>query len=139
MYLTKQEKLIIYFLTVAIVLGAVVGIYRNYFCIDDELIRVVETESEKFATLAEGINDSAFSIKSTGSASQPKGVIEKLVNLNTASAEELTSLPKIGPVTAERIIRYREEFGNFSDVDELNNVKGIGEKTIEGLRHLVTL
>ncbi|MFH1851748.1 MAG: helix-hairpin-helix domain-containing protein [Candidatus Neomarinimicrobiota bacterium] len=61
------------------------------------------------------------------------------VNINTASKEQLMTLPKIGPVTAERIIRYREDFGNFTDLDELKNVKGIGPKTFEQLRALITL
>lgn len=50
------------------------------------------------------------------------------VNLNTASAEELTALKGIGPSTAEKIVKYRGEH-RFNTVEDIMNVKGIGEKT----------
>lgn len=61
------------------------------------------------------------------------------VNLNTADAAALDSLPRIGPALAERIIRWREANGPFASVDHLGEVSGIGSATIEGLRDLVTV
>ena len=61
----------------------------------------------------------------------------ELLNINTASAEELQTLPKIGVQTAKRIIAYREQHGKFASVDALQNVKGIGAKTLEKLRPFV--
>ena len=61
------------------------------------------------------------------------------VDLNTAGLEALDTLPGIGPVTAQAILDYREENGPFSSVEELENVYGIGEKTLEKLRDLVTV
>ena len=61
------------------------------------------------------------------------------VNINTADDKELQSLPRIGPATAARILEYRKQIGSFKSVDELLNVKGIGEKTLEFLRPLVTV
>jgi competence protein ComEA len=54
-----------------------------------------------------------------------------LVNINTASAAELDSLPGIGEVLAQRIIEYRESKGNFSSIEQLRNVEGIGPKKFE--------
>lgn len=51
-----------------------------------------------------------------------------LVNINRGSAEDLRSLPGIGPVLAERIIRHRQEHGKFGSIRDIQNVKGIGEK-----------
>ncbi len=60
-----------------------------------------------------------------------------LVDLNAADAEELETLPRIGPALAARIIAWRDENGGFRSVDDLRNVSGIGEKTFEGLKDLV--
>ena len=56
------------------------------------------------------------------------------IDINAATLEEFESLPGIGPVTAERIIRYRDINGRFDIVEDLTEVSGIGEKTLEKLR-----
>lgn len=61
------------------------------------------------------------------------------VNLNTATAAELETLPRIGAAMAARIIEWREANGRFTAVDDLGSVAGIGEKTLEGLRPLVSV
>lgn len=60
-----------------------------------------------------------------------------LLNINNASAEELQTLSGIGPQMAKRIIQYREEHGNFTSVDALTEVKGLGEKTLEKLKPFI--
>jgi competence protein ComEA len=57
--------------------------------------------------------------------------------LNTATLEQLDTLPGVGPATAEKIVAYRDEHGGFGSVDELGQVPGIGEKRLEALRDLV--
>ncbi len=59
------------------------------------------------------------------------------VELNTATATELRTLPGVGERTAERIIEYREEHGGFEKIEDLMNVRGIGEKTFLRLRPLI--
>ena len=62
-----------------------------------------------------------------------------ILNINTASSEQLQTLPGIGPVIADRIVAYRDEFGLFESVGELMNVSGIGEKKLEAIWDLVTM
>ncbi len=56
------------------------------------------------------------------------------VNINTADINELDSLPGIGPATAQKIIDYRTEHGQFKSIDEIKNVSGIGEKKFENMK-----
>lgn len=66
-------------------------------------------------------------------------VVPKIVNINTASEQLLQTLDGIGPAYARRIIEYREANGPFSSKEELTNIKGIGEKRLEGIRPYITL
>lgn len=59
---------------------------------------------------------------------------EKKININTANEQELESLKGIGPATAKNIIRYREEYGGFSSIEEIKNVKRIGDKIFEKIK-----
>lgn len=61
------------------------------------------------------------------------------VNINTATAYQLTLLPGIGDTLAERIIAYRTENGTFASVEDILNVSGIGEKKLEQIRDYITV
>ncbi|MEJ2752869.1 MAG: helix-hairpin-helix domain-containing protein [Chloroflexota bacterium] len=61
-----------------------------------------------------------------------------LVDINAADLNELDTLPGIGPVTAQKIIDYREEHGGFADIEAILDVSGIGEVTFEEIRELIT-
>ncbi len=69
----------------------------------------------------------------TGSGSVPAGPVQ----LSVATAEQLDTLPGVGPVTAQKIVDYRAEHGPFRSVDDLDEVPGIGPTRIEQLRDLV--
>ncbi|KHE93611.1 MAG: ComEA family DNA-binding protein [Candidatus Scalindua rubra] len=61
------------------------------------------------------------------------------VNINTATAEELMSLKNIGKKKAESIVKYREEFGSFTTIEELKNVKGVGDKIFNKIRDQIVV
>jgi len=61
------------------------------------------------------------------------------LDLNTATAAEMETLPGIGPVLAERILAYRAEIGGFATVEQLLEVRGIGEKKLDAVRDLVVV
>ena len=62
-----------------------------------------------------------------------------MVNINTATADELTKLKGIGPAMAQRIVEYREENGMFQSPEDLQRVKGIGKAKFAKLKEQVTL
>jgi competence protein ComEA len=78
-----------------------------------------------------GVDSSALGLS-------PEGEIIPLVNINQAGLEELVSLPGIGPVTAEKIINYREEH-LFTRVEEIQKVPGIGPATYDQIKLYLTL
>lgn len=62
-----------------------------------------------------------------------------LININTATKEELKSLNGIGDALSQRIIDFREQNGAFSDIESIKNVSGIGEKKFEGIKDYITV
>ena len=87
------------------------------------------------SSISSGPTTAAPSVAPTtsGSASAPGG----LVDLNTATVEQLDTLPGVGPVTAAAIVAWRDANGRFTSVDQLGDVDGIGPARLEKLRELV--
>jgi competence protein ComEA len=75
----------------------------------------------------------------SGSGSGGAGAPPAIVDLNTATAEQLDTLPGVGPATAQAILSYRTEHGRFSAVDDLLDVRGIGDAKLEQLRPYVSV
>ena len=85
---------------------------------------------------------SAQSAAKAGGASKApaaNGAPTTPVNLNTATEAQLEALPGVGASTAKRIIEYRQKNGSFKKIEELMNVKGIGEKSFLKLKPLITV
>ena len=77
-------------------------------------------------------------ISSEISSSTPSNKNQK-ININKANAQDLESVPGIGPSTAEKIVTYRNENGKFSSIDDLKNVTGIGEKKFESIKDYISI
>lgn len=99
--------------------------------------RVVLPSSEKAP--AEKTQTEKTQTAQTEAALPAEAPVPAKVNINTATAEELTSLPKIGPSRAESVIAYRTEHGSFSSVSEIMNVSGIGEGIFNEIKDLITV
>jgi competence protein ComEA len=81
---------------------------------------------------AVGAQGRATATKTVATAAAP-------VNLNTATAEQLATIPGVGAKTAERIIAYRQKNGGFKKVEDLMNVSGVGEKSFLKMKPLITV
>ena len=77
--------------------------------------------------------------KSGSRSSSAKPAVTTPININTATASELTVLPGIGAKTAERIVEYRQKNGPFKKVEELMNVRGVGEKNFLKLKSQIAV
>ncbi|MCR5277961.1 MAG: helix-hairpin-helix domain-containing protein [Lachnospiraceae bacterium] len=95
--------------------------------------KVREEENVKPAGIA---SEFALTDSGTGAKSGSSG---GLVNLNTASRDELTTLRGVGGTRADAIIEYREAFGGFNKIEDLMNVSGIGEATFAKLKDYITV
>ncbi len=97
------------------------------------------TQADHTPPASPGIDDAAASPADADTASLPTpSSPTRLININTATAADLDLLPGIGPVTADRIIEYRNEHGPFRSLDDLDNITRIGPKTIADLAPYAT-
>ena len=104
----------------------------------------MEKETESAAeNRSHAIQDSKDETENTTVKEQVKELVSEKksgkININTATSEELQSLKGIGPSTASSIIAYREEYGGFSSIEEIMNVKRIGEKTFAKIKDRISV
>jgi len=115
------------------------GVNLARFVVDGEQIFVPRSDDPAAAA---GISNSSTAGGTRGGGSSasagPPGTSGK-VNLNTATAAELETLPRVGPALSAKILAWRTDNGAFSAIEDLNDVDGVGDKTFESLKDLVTL
>jgi competence protein ComEA len=91
-----------------------------------------------FASLA-GAQSATASQPQKAKPAKSSAALAGPINLNTATAAQLDGLPGVGKSTAQRIVDYRQKNGSFKKIEELMNVKGIGEKSFLKLKPLITV
>jgi len=151
-FFTKQEKYFISFLLFGLIVGSGIELYESHFkagfhSSDKEHLEKIEQQIKEKAALIDSLvasgaqtyPDRYFSLgtnkkESIGNASGVLIQQKLLLDINTATAEELVQLPYVGPVLANRIIEHRNVHGPFEKIEQIIKVKGIGEKKFNSIK-----
>lgn len=116
--LNRAERTVIVILILAALLGLGINYYKKAHCRVD-----LSVEPSRFGKSDIDINKLIRELK--------------LVDINKATAEELTSLPGVGKITAERIISYRHTHGPFERIEEVTRVRGIGPEKFNKMKEFL--
>ncbi|MEX2189769.1 MAG: helix-hairpin-helix domain-containing protein [Bacteroidota bacterium] len=126
--LTATERRVLLFVTGAFVAGLGIRLYQETF-----------PATPWFDYSASDSTFAALSSAAIRDDKEPEVELFGPLNLNTATKPQLVALPGIGEVMAERILRHREDHGPFKDIEALRSVKGISGRSLEKIKHLVTV
>lgn len=148
--LTNRERRALMTVVLIVVLSAAVQWMRPHksatkafdYTMQDSLFKVLSADTFKTDPETEPLKKSMQTPKARKAKTRKsvkKILAPKSINPNTASAAELERLPRIGPKTAQAIVRYRREHGPFKSIEDLDKVKRIGPKTIERIRPFLIL
>jgi comEA protein len=158
--LTKQEQGIALFLIFALTVGAVFELYRRYTgdadfpLVNGEVIEEFQRRAAEIDEQNSGDNAVGASVGRVVPPAATKQIesslgwgdlvptenLERfLVNINTAGQQELQRIPRVGPVTAQKIIDLRLAKGGFTSIEQLVEVRGIGNATLEKIRPYITI
>jgi comEA protein len=111
--MNRRELVVVIFLSAVFLSGALINTYRKW------------QANRRLASLPVELI-------------QPTNVpMDTLIDINTATVEQLDALPGIGPVLAQRIVSYRERQGGFKSIEEIRNVNGIGPKRFASIREFI--
>lgn len=115
--------------------GIVEGADMNAINLAEKLVDgkhyVIPKQGEQIPVDVNAGGSTSGAAQTAGENAQGQG---GLVNINTATLEQLDTLPGVGEATANKIITYREENGGFKSIEDLKNVKGIGDKKFEDMK-----
>lgn len=135
-FITKYRWYILSFLVMLIVAGISVIWWdkANRAKINRENQEIAELRQQN-EMLRQELSESSKAVAGTSTTEDESDKI----NINTADATELDKLPGIGPARAADIIDYRQSHGGFSSIEEIKNINGIGDKTFENMKDLITV
>jgi len=128
MNFTPQESRILLFLVATLLLGSAISLYRHH------RLHVACELSVNSLEVIPGPRASDSS-----EVEKDAGLLDKKLNINTATSQELQLLPGIGPQLARRIVAHRQTHGLFSSPSQITQVRGIGEKTLQRITGLITV
>jgi len=120
--LTRREQIVVALLVASLVIGGAISLWDHFSPEATEDFQVVRVADPPEAISEEG---------------EPEKPAEK-VHLNTATAQDLERLPRIGPKMAQKILQWRADHGPFRTLDDLAAIPGIGKKTIDEIRDMAT-
>lgn len=135
--LTKSESIVFWFLILAFAFGVAVKFLRGGHIPDVNTKLDYSAFDKEFEARSSEIEKSLRESRTLAIDSNPDISTNK-ININTATKEELMKLPGVGEKTAEQIIKHREIYGKFNRIEDLMNVKGIGQKKFEKLKNYIT-
>jgi len=144
-FFTKQEKLIIVFLIVGLLIGGGIKIFYSragFGPNEPDELSLIESQiverSKKIDSLFTQANNNLIAPSENEDNYSLNAELEvNTIDINKAGVEDLVKLPNVGLVLANRIIEYREKKGNLQSIEELLKVKGIGEKKLASFRKYV--
>ncbi|HOX85474.1 MAG TPA: ComEA family DNA-binding protein [bacterium] len=136
--LNRQEQRAVLFLLTALVVGGTIKLIRNrrFEQVDDGWLA---ERDQLFAFFQQQAKEEELAIDSPSETGVKKQDLVNRINLNTASAQQLQTLKKIGPALAQRILDYRAKQGPFQTIEDLQKVKGIGPKTFANIKEHITV
>ena len=141
--ITKKERV-----TVTVLLSIIIVLLLTNLVIKQRIVPMPENHAEiqaEFERKSEGIErekltqEQKYAGIEINETIEPEVLTKELVDINTATIEELQSLSGIGETYALRIVEYREANGKFNSVEELVHVKGIGKRTLDKIKPFIKL
>ena len=143
---TRNEAAVILFLGLAIVTGTLLSAFREapphgadframYRAHDSAFAHRASQTIEPVTATTEAVRTGRTKAAASGSTKAAGG----MVNINTATAAALETLPGVGKATAEKIIAWRTEHGRFARAEDIMKVPSIGEKKFEKMKHRITI
>jgi competence ComEA-like helix-hairpin-helix protein len=146
---TANETTVVLFLTGTILAGAAIQFWRTGFPKDtDGYAEAYRLHDSLFAARSGALfgerkearnDDTTETDERPVPPSHVSNPVPRIVNINTASASMLESLPGVGPATAARIVEYRNTTGEFLSIEDIMNVQGIGPKKFERMKAFLSI